>query len=259
MINQIITATKPLRYAWSAITYPKHRMAAELEKWRNVFEGKPLLVIGNGPSLNETPLDSFLNVPSIGMNKIDLIYNRTNWRPSLVVCVNNLVVKQGWNNFLNSDVPVYLSWKSRRFIPASHRNKFQYFLSLNSNSFSQDIVAGIGSSSTVTYTALQFAYFTGANPIILFGVDHYFNDKGKPNKIERRKDSDMNHFDNNYFASGQYWCLPDLDQSEIDYQLAKIAFENAGRKILDATIDGKLEIFEKISVSDAHSICQSQQ
>ncbi|MDP6075069.1 MAG: hypothetical protein QGI26_08775, partial [Myxococcota bacterium] len=67
-----------------------------------------MLIVGNGPSLNSTPLDDFSHIPAIGMNKIDLLYPRVEWRPSLVICTNNLVIQQHAESLASSTVPVYL-------------------------------------------------------------------------------------------------------------------------------------------------------
>ena len=68
-----------------------------------------------------------------------------------------------------------------------------------------------------------------------------------PNIVETRSaDVDDNHFHPNYFPKGYKWQSPDLLRSEIAYGLAKEAFEMDGRKIFDATIGGKCEVFEKI-------------
>jgi hypothetical protein len=79
-------------------------------------KGGPILVVGNGPSLNETPLEEFADLPAIGMNKIDLLFSRTTWRPSLIVCVNNLVAQQNRAAFAAIDIPVFLAWKCRWFM-----------------------------------------------------------------------------------------------------------------------------------------------
>lgn len=216
-----------------------------------------MLVVGNGPSLNQTALDEFAGVPSIGMNKIDLIYGRTTWRPTLVVCVNDIVVMQHAARFAESEVPVFLSWKSRRFVPFRHRHKVNYFLSLLDDRFSTDLTTGVGASPTVTYTALQFAYHMEANPVILLGVDHNFQAAGPANAIAVRRGEDVNHFDPNYFKAGSVWGVPDLDGSERVYRIAKKAFEAAGRTILDATVGGKLAIFPKVLLGDALSFIRS--
>lgn len=255
MIKLAIALTKPLRYWLDKNSYFSKCGDSNFAALENKYKGKPLLVIGNGPSLNKTPLDEFKHVHSIGMNKIDLIYDRTSWRPDFVVCVNNLVVRQHQDIFANSEVPIYLSWKARKQIKKENREQVNYFLTLYSSDFSKNINKGLGSSATVTYSALQFAYFVGANPVILFGVDHSFKFEGKKNDYAKAKGEDVNHFDPNYFKQGSWWGLPDLDASEREYMLARKAFESDGRVVYDATINGNLDVFPKISLEEAKHIC----
>jgi len=42
------------------------------------------------------------------------------------------------------------------------------------------------------------------------------------------------------------WDLPDLETSEIAYGLAKATYQAYRRRIIDATIGGKLTVFEKV-------------
>jgi hypothetical protein len=95
----------------------------------------------------------------------------------------------------------------------------------------------------------------GANPVILFGVDHNFSKDTKTPTYETRSGPDKDHFDPNYFASGTMWGIPNLERNELAYRTAREAYEKSGRKIYDATIGGKLQIFEKISVEKALSLC----
>lgn len=255
MLAKLLVVTKPIRYWLDAILYSKSVEASKLEDLRKIYSGKPMIIVGNGPSLNETPLDEFIGVPSIGMNKIDLLFERVKWRPNIIVCTNNLVVQQHHKKMIEHNIPCYLSWKSRWFVPRVLRSGFSFFLNKAEAKFSEDITKGVGVAGTVTYTALQFAYYMGASPIILFGVDHSFQYEGSPNDIQKRTGSDANHFDPNYFASGQYWGVPNLDLSEYGYKQAKEKFEGDGRKVYDATIGGKLDIFEKISPEKAMQLC----
>lgn len=250
MIKSILKITKPIRYWIESKLYSEEELK-KIETLKGYADNKTVIVVGNGPSLNKTPLEKFTNCTSIGMNKIDLLFSRVSWRPDFIVAENNLVVKQHWKTMKNHGIRCLLSWKTRWFIPSKERDQFYFYLSLPSKSFSKDIKNGFGTSSTVTYSALQLAYCMGAKNVILFGVDHSFASKGKPLTYELREGPDSNHFDPNYFKSGAYWGVPDLDDSELGYMIAKEAFENDGRKIYDATIDGKLNIFEKISLSEA--------
>lgn len=225
-----------------------------ISELRDRHKGKPMLVVGNGPSLNQTPLERFASVPSIGMNKIDLLYPHTSWRPELVVCVNNLVAIQHQSIYAASEIPIFIGWKARWFLNREARSNVNFFNTMKSNAFSKDAVAGFGSSATVTYIALQMAYWMGADPVIIFGVDHSFKYTGPEATYQKRDGPDTNHFDPNYFKSGSYWGTPDLEQSEIDYSLARQAYEAAGRKVYDATVGGKLDVFEKVSVPQVLSL-----
>jgi hypothetical protein len=254
VLNKLLILTRPLRYWFDKISYRLSPCNEEIKKLHGSIEGKPLLIVGNGPSLNQTPLESFDSIFSIGMNKIDMIFEKTTWRPDVIITTNNLVVKQHWSRMLKNRIPCYISWKARFFVPFFKRKKFRFFLNNNNRDFQCDVSKSVGAAGTVTYTALQFAYYLGANPVILVGVDHNFTYDGKPNDIQKRIGQDQNHFDPNYFASGQYWGVPNLDLSEVGYENAKEAFEKDGRKIFDATVGGKLQVFEKISVDDAISL-----
>jgi hypothetical protein len=148
--------------------------------------------------------------------------------------------------------------KCPSFISYKHRNKYLeqndriYFVGdIHSKwKFFEDITKGISQGSTVTYAALQIAFYMGFKRVFLIGVDHNFAQKGKPHKVETMKGDDMSHFDPGYFK-GMKWQLPDLEGSERAYRMAKYHFEKDNRQILDATIDGKLDIFAKIKFEEA--------
>ena len=100
--------------------------------------------------------------------------------------------------------------------------------------------------ATVTNVCLQLAYHLGFKEAILIGVDHSFATKGTPNTTVQSQGDDPNHFSAAYFGKGFRWQLPDLETSEVAYRMARKAYEADGRKVLDATIGGKLDIFEKV-------------
>jgi hypothetical protein len=260
VLKSLIMATKGIRYYFDGLTYRAAGRQHLLASLRDSCKGQPLLIVGNGPSLNSTPLDKFQGVRSIGMNKIDLLYARTSWRPNLVVCANNLVARQNQDSWVTAGIPVYLSWKCRYFIRRELREKFSYFLSRTSNGFSTDITEGTGAAGTVTFTALQFAYFMGADPIIIVGVDHSFTgaQDGRENVIEKRTGIDQDHFDPHYFAHGQMWGIPNLPLSERGYASARHVFAADGRRVVDATVGGKLTVFEKVSIDEAIRLAQHE-
>ncbi|MDA7524447.1 DUF115 domain-containing protein [Verrucomicrobia bacterium] len=255
-VSFLIRKTIKLRFS---ILYSIARFSnsgrSELLKLRKSFKPQPWLVVANGPSLNNTPLEKFTGYPSIGMNKIDLIFRKTKWRPTLITCINSLVVKQNSEIFKNSDIPIFLGWKNRLFQKRSNKGNIFYFPQKPTTKFSVDSsewIAGFG--CTVTYTALQIAYFLNATKVIIVGMDHNFNTDPNRREIVRAEGPDMNHFAKDYFKSGVLWGLPDLKGSEAAYKLARKAYEKDGREILDATIDGKCKVFKKIEMNEALEI-----
>ena len=57
----------------------------EISKLENIGLGKRIFLIGNGPSLNDMNLDLLENEDTIAMNRIELIYPKTKWRPTYYV------------------------------------------------------------------------------------------------------------------------------------------------------------------------------
>lgn len=257
MISAIARKTDRVRYYFEKILYDLSCSSGELSKYKGMFEGSPMLIVGNGPSLNITPLDDFCSIPSIGMNKINLIFGRVEWRPNFIFCLNRHVLRQNQEFYFETNIPCVISWQARWFLKSAYRKSMHFFYNNFTREFSTDITSGFGIGGTVTYSALQFAYYLGCDPVILVGVDHSFASKGPANKLVVGASDDENHFDKNYFGKGIKWNLPDLEESERAYLNAKMAFEKDGRKVYDATINGKLNVFEKISIDNAINIAKS--
>jgi len=72
-------------------------------------------VIGNGPSLNKTPLDRLIGEATFGLNRIHLIYQRTGWRPTYWCAFDRTRQSQGvWQE----DIIKHLDWGEECFIRA---------------------------------------------------------------------------------------------------------------------------------------------
>lgn len=241
----------------------KHRKwlrteAPRLEKFHNIHSGEDCFLIGNGPSLNKMDLSLLNDYYTIGLNKIFLLFDKTNLKIDYHVCVNKYVIDQCTNDFLRMQCPSFISYKYRNELLTGNDNI--YFVGdIHSKwKFFEDITTGISQGSTVTYAAMQIAYYLGFKRIFLIGVDHNFVAKGTPHKVETLKGDDNNHFDPEYFK-GMKWQLPDLEGSEKAYKFAKKHFENNYRMIFDATIDGKLNIFPKIQFDEALRTARKKQ
>ena len=207
------------------------------------FSNKPVLIVGNGPSLNKTPLEKVNNsFVSIGMNKINLIYDKSSWRPDIITCVNGFVINQNKEYFNKTSRTLILPVKA--FYLGIKPRKNVLFVNLkDQNKIEKNIEKVLSTGCTVTFTALQIAAYLNPKSVNIVGVDHSFVVEKGP-LVQKFKGDDMNHFSKDYFKN-QYWGLPDLDGSEELYKISKDYFNSIEVPITDYTVNGKLKIFNK--------------
>lgn len=241
------------RLAPAAALHPWRRdTIARLSTLHNIHRGKRCFIIGNGPSLRGMDLSPLKNEFTIGMNRIYLMFPELGWQTSFLCSVNDLVIEQCADELQNLPIPRFFSWRARRWL---HPAPDLYFLhtTYTGPRFSTDLRGRLWEGATVTFIALQTAFFLGFEQAILIGVDHNFVTTGKPNTTITSQGDDPNHFSPGYFGKGFRWQLPDLETSEKGYRLARAAYEQAGRSVLDATVGGKLTIFPKAAYSSLFS------
>jgi len=123
-------AIRPFRYSLEGKLYEVTDHPLRLAQLKNRYANQPMLVVGNGPSLTVTPLDDFESIAAIAMNKVDLLFPRVRWRPSLIVCMNRHVLAQHRERYARMEVPVFGSWQSRWFNMPKNRHRATYFLKL---------------------------------------------------------------------------------------------------------------------------------
>lgn len=218
----------------------------KLETLRDSHAGEECVIIGNGPSLKNTDLSKLKDVFSIGMNRFYMAFPDLGFTTSLLLTVNDLVIEQCAEDLRQLPVPTFVSWRGRRYIqpaPNLHYLYTSYILPR----FTGDATGRLWEGATVTFVAMQLAYFMGFHRVILIGVDHNFTTRGTPNTTVVSTGDDPNHFHPGYFGKGFRWQLPDLETSEIAYQMAREAYQKDGREILDATVGGKLNVFPKVN------------
>ena len=228
----------------------KWKHAPRLRQFRNKHQGQDCFIIGNGPSLNKMNLEVLKDYHTFGLNKIYLMEDRgIDLNLSYLASTNALVIEQSRERFEQMEHPIFLSHTAAagvvRDLPNIHR-----LHTLNVWSFYEDITQPICEGYTVTYVALQLAYYMGFRRVFLIGVDHSFKQSGQSNETQTYEGDDQNHFDPNYFK-GQQWQLADVDGSEVSYHLANYHYRKDGREIWDATVGGKLEVFPKLGFADA--------
>ena len=217
----------------------------KLRVLKDTHQGERCVIIGNGPSLKKTDLSRLKNVFTIGMNRFYMAFDDLGFTTSILLTVNDLVIEQCAEDLRKLPIPTFVSWRGRKHIqPAEnlHYLHTSYILPR----FNGDATGRLWEGATVTFVAMQLAYFLGFRQAILIGVDHNFATQGTPNTTVVSTGDDPNHFHPGYFGKGFRWQLPDLQTSEIAYEMARRVYQADGREILDATVGGKLTVFPKV-------------
>jgi hypothetical protein len=161
------------------------------------------------------------------------------------------VLSQFSNEISQLEMPKFINWYQRDLFgePSSDLIYLKSKIVLK-DFFQRELTKPMVFGATVTFAALQLAFYMGFEKVILIGLDHNYKEKGVPNETEKREyENDESHFHPQYFPKGVKWQLPDLLRSEIEYNIARKVYEEADREILDATIGGKCEVFTKTDYS----------
>ncbi|MEM0966379.1 MAG: hypothetical protein AAGJ81_09555 [Verrucomicrobiota bacterium] len=239
--------------------YWKKHFAYWTDTFTGKYEGEDAFLLCNGPSLNDIDTEHLRNYHIIGLNKIYLLTDKRNLDLTFQVAVNRHVIEQGFDRFRETPWPTFLShhstsrvfrddFKSGRF--SLPKNIHLLFAERTIPAFATGLNDRFNESYTVTYVALQMAFYFGFQNVFILGMDHNFKAQGNTNELQKMENDDPNHFDPNYFK-GMNWQLPDLEGSELGYRMADFYFRRSGRAIYDATEKGKCRIFPRISFDQA--------
>lgn len=237
------------RFKWD-LNPESWRSRKRLKAYKDKYTGKKAVIVCNGPSLLKTDLSLLEGIFTFGLNKINLLFDKSNFRPSCIVAVNPFVIEQNSNFYNQTDIPLFLDSCAVKSV--CNRFNTTFLHSSSQNKFARDCSISIFQGFTVTFVAMQLAFHMGFASVALIGCDHNFAVKGPANMTVVSGEKDESHFDPNYFAGGVKWQLPDLVMSEMSYYLAKNQFEAYDRNIINCTEGGQLEVFEK---SDLKTWC----
>jgi hypothetical protein len=220
-----------------------------LARLKDRHKSERAVLVANGPSLNNMDLSFLRHETTIGLNKIYLGTQKFHFYPRYYVAVNEKVIAQGASDIRAMNCVKFISGRSAGLVP---EDALTYHINTTNPParFCPDITFGAHEGWTVTYTALQIAYFLGFREVVLIGLDHRYKFVGQPNEARTLDGPDPNHFSENYFGHGQTWDNPDLKNSEESYRIARAEYEKDGRRIVDATLDGACTVFDKADYRD---------
>jgi hypothetical protein len=228
------------------------RSRRALRRWRGRHAGDRCVILCNGPSLNQVDFDALglCGVFTFGLNKIDLLFERTTFRPSCVVAVNRHVIDQNATFYRETQLPLFLDGGALKTIRSRSNVVFLHTTTGRGRQFARDCSISVPQGGTVTYVALQLAFHMGFAEVALVGCDHSYATPGPAHALVTSGEHDECHFDPRYFAGGAQWQLPDLLQSELSYRTALEVFSEAGRQLVNATAGGRLEVLPRRELGD---------
>jgi hypothetical protein len=157
------------RMAWD-INPESWRSRRLLKAWRDKYPGDKAVIVCNGPSLLKSDLHLLHGVFAFGLNKINLLFENRDFRPSCVVAVNHLVIEQNADFFNTTSTPLFLEQGGRHWIKA--RENVAFLHSADQTKFARDCSVSIQQGFTVTYVAMQLAFHMGFRRVALIGCDH---------------------------------------------------------------------------------------
>lgn len=221
-----------------------------LLRFRNCHKGGRAILVCNGPSLNRTNFSLIRNEICIGLNKIFLGFSKYKFYPKYYVAINKRVIKQSKEEIERLNCINFISDMGSGTNPIEETALTYLIQSRPEQIFHTDLSKGFFEGYTVTFAALQIAYYMGFSKIIIVGMDHHYSYKGAPNESHKMIGADPNHFDQRYFSENT-WDNPDLDNSEKYYRIARSAFEKEKRQIIDCTIGGHCNVFSKTTLEEA--------
>jgi hypothetical protein len=235
----------PLNDAWA-------ENVERFKAFKAKHRGERCVIIGNGPSIANMDLSLIKDEVTFGTNRIYLNYEKMGFEPTYYVSVNKHVIEQFSEDIMALSSPKFINHRCETFLRPA--DDIHYFIPRDhvdrAPFFAHDLPNKVCCGGTVTHVALQLAYYMGFSCAVLIGVDHSFSTEGPANTLVTSQDQDPNHFHPDYFGKGVKWQLPDLERSEMAYNLARYQYALAGREILDATVGGKLDVFPKVNYED---------
>lgn len=245
-----------------------HESTALIESLRDRHRGETVVVIGNGPSLNDTDLGLLTGVATIGVNGIFYAQDRLPEPLTYYVVEDTSVFREntaaikafecGCKLFPTLYRPAFRGDEIDRARVGFFRMNMGFYgrgtRTLCLPRFSTDAVQRLYCGQSVTIINLQLAWWMGFSRVVLIGMDFSYTippDADREGNLIRSNSDDVNHFHPDYFGKGKTWKDPKLDRVLANYALAREMFAADGREIVNATVGGRLELFRRMPLAQA--------
>lgn len=240
---------------WVRDHFEATKAGKELRQYRQAYSGQRCFLIGNGPSLRAEDLTRLQQEKAVtfAFNRIYNIFDQTDWRPTFYISQDEKMLAGCADQVAAQEMPVkliplQLRWYHGIAIPdAAYFNLApQKSEDPEAFAFSDRIDHVVFNSSTVMYTAAQFAAYMGFAELYLLGVDHHFqisrNNRGEIVVDPTAKD----YFSERYNQDKDRLYIPNTEKSTLTYLAMKKHCEARHIRVFNATRGGKLDVFPRV-------------
>lgn len=247
--RQLLALGVPEEKIESPLLEPANRR--RLAALRGKHAGRPAVIVGNGPSLQIADLDVLAasDAVTFAFNKIFLAFDRTAFRPTyymvedFLVAENNAAAIDALRGMPKLFPEVLLRWVKQDddtiLFGLTHQDP-----AAGVAEFSEDPL-DLKWGSSVTYTAIELAFYLGCDPVYLIGVDFKFDVPAGPLPQVLAAGGERNHFLPHYRQPGERWNKPMIEFTRLAYEAAYAHAQRTGRRIYNATRGGALEVFPR--------------
>lgn len=214
-----------------------------IKDFKGIHEGKRCFIVGTGPSLTMEDLKLIKNEYSFSVNSIVLSFDDTNWRPTYYVIQDRFGYEKLKDAIREANMPyIFNGISDKRMTPLMDVDFIPFPLNLldhgkripkHITKFSDDAFKCVYAGHSVTYSAMELAVYMGFKEIVLLGVDCDYS-------------KEVNHIK-------AYSAQDDVNAAYLmreSYKVARKYAEEHGIRILNATRNAKLDVFERINLED---------
>lgn len=230
-----------------------------LQTLKGIHEDKRCFIIGNGPSLRVEDLDMLKGEYTFAANRIFTIFDKTDWRPTYYLSIDDKVLKDFQNDFLRLDLGhMFINHKCCPIeAPTNRLTKIfhsaltmivdQYQNDCASMYISEDVSSHFCDGQTVTFDSIQLAIYMGFKEIYLIGVDHNYSKVLDAAGKVHIDPTVQDYFDNRQY---EHTYPANLKASQYAYTIAREYCDTHGITIRNATRGGKLELFKRVNFDE---------
>jgi hypothetical protein len=222
----------------------------KMDRLKNRYSDR-IFILGNGPSLNKTNLSLLKNEWVFAVNAFYTGLNLLGKTPEFwalsdesgLKTFGDEILKLDTLFFLSGDAGIYYFKHKERYTKYKEPVVIKRLRRINySDSFSYDLKKGVnGGKTVISDIAIPVSLWLGFSELYLLGCDCDY--------------SGSQHFDGRVhnYRDGK----PEMMKSEIglkrvfdSYKICRKVIESEGKKIINCTVGGKLEVFDRMKLED---------